>query len=562
MALGPGYREKALDDLGGTEFDVLVIGGGIVGAGTALDAVSRGLSVALVEARDWASGTSSRSSKLIHGGLRYLEQRDFGLVREALRERGLLLSRLAPHLVRPVRFLYPLRNRIWERAYVGAGVTLYDTMGGARILPWHRQLSRRAALREAPALRHDALVGAIQYYDAQVDDARYTMMVARTAALYGARVATRTEVTGFLREGARVTGAAVRDLESGREIAVRARRVVNTTGVWTDGTQKMTGARAAFTVQASKGVHIVVPRDRIPMDTGLITRTEKSVLFVIPWGRHWIIGTTDTPWEKGPDEPVADRADVDYLLEQANSWLRVPLTHDDIEGVYAGLRPLLSGDTDDTTRLSREHTVAEPVPGLVVVAGGKFTTYRVMAEDAVDAAVRGLEEKVPASVTARLPIMGAEGFEVLWNDRRRLAAASGLHVARVEHLLRRYGTCVREVLDLVAADPALGEPIPGAADYLKAEAVYAVSHEGALHLEDVLSRRTRISIEEWDGGEAAARPVAELIAPFLGWSEDDIAAEVDRHLQRVRAERGGAERGGAEAPPRSAPSRPSPASAA
>lgn len=539
VALGPQYREDTLRDLAETEFDVVVVGGGIVGAGAALDAVSRGLSVALVEARDWAAGTSSRSSKLIHGGLRYLEQRDFGLVREALRERGLLLQRLAPHLVRPVRFLYPLRNRVWERAYVSAGVTLYDTMGGARSLPRHRQLTRRAALREAPALRSDALVGAVQYYDAQVDDARYTMMVARTAAQYGARVATRAEATGFLREGERVTGVHVLDLEGNREIAVRARRVVCATGVWTDGAQAMTGSRAAFGVRASKGVHLVVPRDRIPMGTGLITRTSRSVLFIIPWGRHWLVGTTDTPHTDGPDEPVADHTDIGYLLDQANAVLRTPLTHDDIEGVYAGLRPLLSGEVDDTTRLSREHAVAEPVPGLVVVTGGKFTTYRVMARDAVDVVAEGLDDSVPASVTGRLPILGATGYEVLWNERRRLAAESGLHVARIEHLLHRYGSCAREVLAMVANDPALGAAVPGAEDYLCAEAVYAVTHEGALHLEDVLSRRLRVSIEEWDGGVAAASRVAELVAPWLGWDAERVSGEVKRYVLQVTAERRG-----------------------
>ena len=537
IALGPRYRRNAVHALSGTEYDVLVVGGGVVGAGAALDAVSRGLSVALVEARDWAAGTSSRSSKLIHGGLRYLEQRDFALVREALRERGLLLHRIAPHLVRPVRFLYPLRNRVWERAYVSAGVTLYDTMGGSHALPRHRQLTRRGALREAPALRPDALVGAIQYHDAQVDDARYTMMVARTAAQYGATVATRVEMTGLLREGERVTGARVVDLESGREIDVRARRVVCATGVWTDRAQAMTGARAAFGVRASKGVHLVVPRDRIPMDTGLITRTDRSVLFVIPWGRHWLVGTTDTPHEEGPDEPVAARTDVGYLLDQVNAVLRTPLTHDDIEGVYAGLRPLLSGDADDTARLSREHAVAEPVPGMIVVTGGKFTTYRVMARDAVDVVADGLDDAVPASVTARLPILGAVGFEVLWNDRRRIAAESGLHVARVEHLLHRYGSCVHQVLELIAEDPELGAPIPGAEDYLRAEAVYAVTHEGALHLEDVLSRRLRVSIEEWDGGASAASHVAELLAPRLGWDREEIDGEVDRYLRWIASER-------------------------
>jgi glycerol-3-phosphate dehydrogenase len=536
--LDPRYRDTALQTMAETEFDVLVIGGGIVGTGVALDAVSRGLSVALVEARDWAAGTSSRSSKLIHGGLRYLEQRDFRLVREALRERGLLLTRLAPHLVRPVPFLIPLRKRVWERFYIGAGVGIYDTMGGARAVPRQRQLSRRAALREAPGLRSDALVGGILYYDAQTDDARFTLAVARTAVQYGACVTTRTEVTRFLREGVRVTGACVRDLETGREIAVRARQVINATGVWTDGSGEMAGIRGAFTVRASKGVHFLVPRDRIFLDTGLILRTEKSVLFVIPWGRHWIVGTTDTAWDSG-ENPVADRADIDYLLERVNAVLRSPLAYEDIEGVYAGLRPLLAGESDDTARLSREHAVAEPVPGLVVVAGGKYTTYRVMAQDAVDVAARDMNSHVPESVTARLPLLGAEGFEVLWNDRRRLAARSGMHIARIEHLLNRYGSCVGELLELVAADPALGEPIPGAQDYLKVEAVYAASHEGALHLGDVLSRRMRISMEERDNGAAAAHHVADLMAPILGWDADDIDREVEAHLRTVRTEHGG-----------------------
>jgi glycerol-3-phosphate dehydrogenase len=537
--LGPEYRDTALQTMADTEFDVLVVGGGIVGTGAALDAVSRGLSVALVESRDWAAGTSSRSSKLIHGGLRYLEQLDFRLVREALRERGLLLSRLAPHLVRPVPFLLPLRNRVWERLYIGAGVGLYDTMGGGRALPRHRQLSRRAALREAPALRPDALIGAIQYYDAQTDDARFTLAVARTAAQYGATVATRTEVTRFLRESDRVTGAWVRDLETGREFAVRAQRVINATGVWTDGTRDMAGIRSTLSVQASKGVHLVVPRDRIRLDTGLILRTEKSVLFVIPWGRHWILGTTDTAWNLGDEDPVADRADIDYLLERINAVLRIPLTYDDIEGVYAGLRPLLSGQADDTAKLSREHSVTVPVPGLVVVAGGKYTTYRVMAQDAVDVAARDMSTSVPASVTDRVPLLGAAGYEILCNERQRLAAGSGLHIARIEHLLERYGSCVHELLDLIAGDPALGEPIPGAQDYLRVEALYAVTHEGALHLEDVMARRMRISFEEWDHGSAAAREVAELIAPVLGWDAGDVDRETEAYLRLARTEHGG-----------------------
>ena len=537
VALSPEARAQALRAMAAEQLDVLVVGGGVVGAGCALDAATRGLSVGLVEARDFASGTSSRSSKLIHGGLRYLEMLDFALVREALRERGLLLTRLAPHLVRPVRFLYPLRHRAWERVYAGAGVTLYDAMAMNGGLPHHRHLSRRGALRECPALRKDALVGALQYYDAQVDDARHTMFLARTAAAYGAQVVSRTKVVGFLREGERVTGVRLHDLEHDRTFEVRAQQVINATGVWTDDTQALVGERGQFHVRASKGIHLVVPRDRIQSSTGLILRTEKSVLFVIPWGRHWIVGTTDTDWTLDKTHPAASSTDIAYLLDHVNQVLQTPLSRADVQGVYAGLRPLLSGESESTSQLSREHTVGSPVPGLVVVAGGKYTTYRVMARDAVDACVHGLGRSVPPSCTEVVPLLGADGFRALWNSRRRLAATSGLHVARVEHLLRRYGTLVTEVLDLLGADPSLAGPVEGAEDYLRAELVYAASHEGARHLEDLLTRRTRISIETFDRGVAAAPEAAALMAGVLGWTDDQRAREVERYCRRVEAER-------------------------
>ncbi len=541
VALSPAAREEALQAMADTELDVLVIGGGVVGAGSALDAATRGLSVGLVEARDFASGTSSRSSKLIHGGLRYLEMLDFRLVAEALGERGLLIQTLAPHLVRPVPFLYPLRHRGWERLYAGAGLALYDTLGllsgRARGVPHHRHLSRHGALRVMPSLRKDALVGALQYYDAQVDDARHTMFIARTAAAYGAHVANRARVTGLLREGERVVGAVVHDQESGATVRIRAQQVVNATGVWTDDTQSLAGERGQFHVRASKGIHLVVPRDRIRGDSGLILRTEKSVLFVIPWGRHWIIGTTDTDWSLDKAHPAASAADIDYLLQHVNAVLREPLTHEDVEGVYAGLRPLLSGESDSTSKLSREHAVAHTVPGLVVVAGGKYTTYRVMARDAVDEAVRAIDAKVPPSVTESIPLLGAEGFAAMKNARYQLAHRYGVHVARVEHLLGRYGALTAEVLDLVAADPTLGEALAGAPDYLRAEIVYAASHEGARHLDDLLARRTRISIETFDRGIGAMEEAARLAAPVLGWSEAQVAREVEHYRKRVEAER-------------------------
>ena len=540
--LSPAGREQALAAMrDAPELDVLIVGGGVVGAGAALDAVTRGLRTAIVEARDWASGTSSRSSKLIHGGLRYLEMLDLTLVREALAERGLLIQRIAPHLIRPVPFLYPLTHRGWERPYVGAGVLLYDTLGTAggsnRGLPHHRHLTKRRALREAPCLAPDSLTGAVQYWDAQVDDARHTMTVVRTAASFGALAANRARVVGFLRTGERVTGARVVDLETGAEFEVRAKQVINATGVWTDETQALADARGQFHVRASKGVHLVVPRDRLQASTGLILRTETSVLFVIPWGRHWIIGTTDTDWNLDLAHPAASARDIDYLLEHVNSVLTSPLTRADVEGVYAGLRPLLSGESELTSKLSREHVVGHPVPGLVVVAGGKYTTYRVMARDAVDEAVRGMDAAVPASVTENIPLVGAEGWDGVRNQRQRLAARSGLHVARIDHLLGRFGSLIGEVLELIEADPRLAEPLAGADDYLLAEVVYAVTHEGARHLDDVLARRTRASIEAWDRGVSAAPVVASLMAGSLGWDAAHTATEVEHYLARVAAER-------------------------
>jgi glycerol-3-phosphate dehydrogenase len=537
MRLDPAYRAAAWHRLGAEEFDLVVIGGGVTGAGTALDAATRGLSVALVEARDWASGTSSRSSKLFHGGLRYLEQLEFGLVREALRERELMTTRLAPHLVKPVPFLYPLTHRAWERPYVAAGLLLYDTIGGHTSLPAQKHLSRRAALRTFPGLRDDALVGAVRYFDAQADDARHTLTVARTAARYGAVARSSTQVVGFQRESDRVVGVVVRDVEDGRETTVRAGAVVNCTGVWTDEIQALSGSRGRFKVRASKGIHVVVPREKIVGDAGLILRTESSVLFVIPWKSHWLIGTTDTDWYLDLAHPAATKSDIDYLLRHVNRVLVSPITHDDIEGVYAGLRPLLAGESEESSALSREHAVARVVPGLVSIAGGKYTTYRVMAADAVDLAAQELLKRVAPSCTDRVPLLGADGYFALENQVPALAAEYGLHPYRVRHLLDRYGSLLRDVLEPGRDDATLLGTVPGAPDYLLAEIRYAVTHEGALHLEDVLTRRTRISIEYPHRGVESAPSVAAVVASVLGWSDAERDREIATYVDRVDAER-------------------------
>ena len=546
-ALDARDRGAVLTRLATERFDVLVIGGGVTGAGTALDAASRGLRVALVEARDLASGTSSRSSKLIHGGLRYLEQFDFKLVYEALRERDLLVSKLAPHLVKPVSFLYPLYKKVVERPYVGAGLVLYDSMEGTRRpVPRHRHLSARGALKRAPALSPDRLAGAMLYYDAQVDDARHTLTVARTAAAHSAVIGTRLSVVGLLRSAERVTGARVRDEESGRILEVSAEAVVICAGVWTDLVHELAGVQAGYKVRMSKGVHIVVPRAAVDADTGMILRTEKSVLFFIPWGEHWIVGTTDTDFAGDRAEPVATEEDIEYILAAANRVLARPLIRADVIGVYAGLRPLVDAPAGNgakpnggkpTTKLSREHVVDTPVPGLASIAGGKFTTYRLMARDVVDAAVADFDREVPGSVTEQVPLLGADGLAAVQPAVGRLAEDYGVPRAAVEHLLGRYGTLAAEVLELVKGDAALGRPLAPGHPYLRAEVAYAVSHEGALHVEDVLMRRTRLFIESADSGAAVAAEVAALMGRPLGWSRRRRAAETRRYLDLVEAER-------------------------
>ena len=547
VALTPQARTDALAALEGAaegnELDVLVIGGGVTGAGIALDAVTRGLRVGLVEAQDWASGTSSRSSKLVHGGLRYLQMLDFHLVHEALTERDLLLKRIAPHLVRPVSFLYPLEHRVWERAYVGAGVALYDVLAsvapGNRALPWHRHVTRSGLERMFPDLRHDAAVGAIRYWDASVDDARLVAMLVRTAASYGAHAASRTQVVELTRRGTGVVnGAVVEDLESGRRFTVRADQVINATGVWTEETEALAGDEGGLRVLASKGIHIVVPRERIRGDVGLILQTEKSVLFVIPWSRYWVIGTTDTPWEQELVHPVATAADIDYVIEHANAVLADPITRDDIIGTWAGLRPLLQPGTKAGTssaKVSREHTVASPVPGLTVIAGGKLTTYRVMAVDAVDFALGERAKSLP-SITDRIPLAGAEGHAVLQRQARRIGSTYGWSRTMVDHLLHRYGSLLTEIIEMVDADPSLGRPVEGAPAYLRAEVAYAASHEGVLHLEDVMVHRTRLVYEQRDRGLGAIAEIADLVGERLGWDAGRRADEIAAYTARCEAE--------------------------
>ena len=547
--LNAASRDAALTALGTTSepgrppLDVLVVGGGVVGAGAALDAATRGLRVGLVEMRDFASGTSSRSSKLIHGGVRYLEMLDFALVREALRERGLMLDRLAPHLVKKVPILYPLKHRIWERLYSGAGLLLYDTIGLSpshpRGVPMHRHLTARSVRRIAPSLKPDSYVGALQYYDAQVDDARHTLTVVRTAAAYGAHVANRTQAIEFVREGERVIGAVVKDLETGTDHTVRAKVVVNAAGVWTDEIQEMAGGKGSLKVQASKGIHLVVPRDRIRMASGFdlahgeVGAVRRALGPALDHRHH----RHPLAAGQGPTRPRRP-SDIDYLLDHVNARVRAtahPATTCRVCTQGCGRCSAASPTTPPSCRASTWWR--PPLPGLVLVGGGKYTTYRVMAADAIDAAVHSLGGQIAPCITDRVQLLGAAGYRGRWNQRHLLAEQSGLPVARVEHLLNRYGSRINELLDLIADDPSLAEPIHGGEDYLRVEIAYACSHEGARYLTDLLARRTRISIETWDRGLSAAPGVADLAGAVLGWDADERARQIAVYLRRVEAER-------------------------
>ena len=531
--LDPDQRDAALKSLATNTFDVLVIGGGVTGVGAALDAASRGLKVALVEASDLASGTSSRSSKLIHGGLRYLEQYDFKLVREALHERELMVSSLAPHLVKPLAFLYPLHEKVRERTYVGAGLALYDALRGfQRALPGHKHISQKKILEIAPSLRPDLVTGAIKYFDAQVDDARHTMMIARTAVRHGAVVATNVRVESLVREGKRVLGVKARDTESGKLITIKATATVMCTGIWSDQLHDSFGLKAGYNVTMSKGVHIVLPKKAIQSREGIILKTAKSVLFLIPWSNKWIVGTTDTPYTADPSKPLAEREDIEYIINEANKVLKPKLKIEDVIGVYAGLRPLVANKKDSsTTKLSREHTVDRSAPGFVSIAGGKYTTYRVMGKDVIDLAGIELRRIIPESVTEKLPIVGADGYYALIQQAERIAEESGLSSESVIHLLNRYGSLISEVLQIIEMDPKLAKPLAKGLPYLKAEIYYAASHEGARSVDDVISRRTRLAFEATDSAMEIANDVAIIIAPILKWTAKQKKDSISAYLK-------------------------------
>lgn len=536
--LDPVRRAADLAAAAASTADVLVIGAGVTGAGAALDAAARGLKVVLVEAGDLACGTSSRSGKAFHGGLRYLEQLNFQLVAHAIAERDLMVNRLCPHMAWPESFVYPLTHKGWERVYVGAGVTLYDLFGlKGRAVPLQRHFSRAGLKRHIPSIDAGRVIGGIQYHDALMDDARHTLAVARTAAGLGARVLTGLPVRDFLKEGGRVAGVVVEDRDSGTRHTLRARAVINAGGIWADELQRLAGA-STFRVQPAKGVHLLLPASAIRSDAGILARATDSVIIARRWYGYWLVGTTDTPWDRDKGRPVAERADIDYLLDNLNRYLADKVTAADVLGVFAGLRPLLRPveGMDATSALSRDHAVLPGPDGLTTIVGGKYTTYRRMAADAVDAAVAPLGVTTP-SRTATLPLVGATRWAEVRAQAGTIAARHRLAPALVDLLLRRHGDGIEEVLALGQKRPQWLRPLDGAPRYLPAELIHAVRAEGARTLADVMVRRAHLSIELPDGGLALAPQVVALIAPHLGWSPERQQQEKASYRALIEAER-------------------------
>ncbi len=533
----PFDRTEMLRRLGEESFDVLVIGGGITGAGVALDAATRGLRVALVERGDFASGTSSKSSKLVHGGLRYLQQGEVNLVYQALHERRRLRTN-APHLVKVLPFMIPvltkdgLISRKIARA-LGSAMWMYDLTGGWRIGKFHKRLGKKAAFAHLPTMPEQRLASAYLYYDAAADDARLTLTVLRTAAAAGAVVVNWCEVDGLAKNQAgAVTGALVE--VDGRHLPVAARVVVNAAGVWADDVRSLDEAQHPDSLRPAKGVHITIPWEKVRNDIAVVIPVPKDrrSLFVVPWGplpdgtfRSTYVGTTDTDYQGDLDQPLCTKDDVDYVLTALNASITTGVTPADITGTWAGLRPLVkAASSGRTADLSRHHRVVASASGLITVTGGKLTTYRAMAEDTVDAALRRLGRRARCR-TRRLALLGAEGY----------LEADGKSDVEV-HLANRYGTLAAEVLALIAATPALAEPLVPGLPYLRAEAVYAVRAEMARTLDDVLSRRTQARLIDRAATLAAAPGVADLIAPELGWDSSEIERQLGDYARQCAAE--------------------------
>lgn len=528
-------RRAAFDLLSHARFDVLVIGGGITGAGVARDAAMRGLRTALVERDDFAAGTSSRSSRLIHGGLRYLEHGWLNLVFESSRERRTLM-RIAPHLVRPLAFTWPVyeeaRVPLWK---LGAGLMVYDALALFRNMGGnHQRLVPDEVLELEPAVRRERLRGGARYFDASTDDVRLTLANVRAAAEEGATVMNHAEVRLLRRAGSHVTGAHVVDRRTGKGVDVTARAVVNATGAWSDSIRRMVDPQASAALRGTKGVHIAVPRERIGNREALtiLSAVDGRVMFVLPAAAFTIIGTTDTDYAGPIDEVRATRADVDYLLRSANEYFpAAQLTATDVVAAWAGIRPLVAGRGGAPGTTSREHSITWSAPGLLTVTGGKLTTYRSMAASVVDQVVRALGATARPAPTHAVALPGGAMSSLI--EETELATATIGIAPLADHLVRMYGTAWRAVWTIVGSNTALSAPVAPTLPYIVAELHYAVEQEMALTLGDLLIRRLHVAFETRDHGAAAAPAAARAVGPLLGWSESDYAAQLAEYREEI-----------------------------
>ncbi|HEU5228110.1 MAG TPA: glycerol-3-phosphate dehydrogenase/oxidase [Ktedonobacteraceae bacterium] len=547
--LSSTVRQHNLSLLGSESFDVLVIGGGVTGAGVALDAVARGYKVALVEKHDFASSTSSKSTKLVHGGIRYLPNFDFALIHEALVERGLLLQN-APFLVHPVAFVLPIYAH--DRHPVGipfttpkgiglglmldTGLWLYDLLAGRRNIHRHHRLSRSQVMKLAPSLVTDELKSGYVYYDAQTNDARLTITLIRTAAQYGATIVNYAGVTSFVMENRKVRGAQVCDYLTNQTVTVRARHIVNATGVYAEQLEALTGEEPEVKVEPSKGVHLIFARDKLKLGDSAIVLPEtddKRILFIVPWESRAIYGTTDTG-TGDLDHPVATHDDVSYLLNHLKRYLSVDLSTDDIISVYSGYRPLVKPNKpgQSTAKLSRTHVVLQGDSGLVTIVGGKLTTYRRMAQDTVDVLSRrdGSKQVHP---TAHLPLAGSAGWPLQQKAITRRGTELGLATDIVEQLKRSYGSNALPILEMIADDPSLATRLIDDLPYIRAEVLYACRQEMAMTPYDILARRTAITLEDRQRGLGIVEQVAALIAQELHWTPGQQQAMIDAYRTSI-----------------------------
>lgn len=536
---GLGSREHALERLAagpeGGEFDLLVVGGGITGAGIALDAAARGMSVGLVERNDFASGTSSKSSKLVHGGLRYLEQREFGLMREAAQERDLLRN-LAPHLVEPIPFVLPVSDK-WARAKFGVGLWAYDALASFKNLKVHRYLGVDETETAVPAMPKGKIKGGFLFYDCKNDDVRLVMEVLIQAVRYGAVVCNYAAVTGIDgTEKGCVVG--VEERPSGTRFEIRAKKVIAAAGVWADRVEKLANPESEQRLRPSKGIHLSFSRSKVPMGeaAAFIPDAErKRFLFVIPWLDSVIVGTTDTSFEGDLDRPTVEPEDRSYCIDAVNSVFHLSLTDEDITGAWAGLRPLIAGKAGATADLSRSHRVYDIAPSVLGITGGKLTTYRRMAGDAVDRVAEALGNNTK-SKTGWIRL-GTADVEALRAAVARRGKRLSISQERLDNLVRCYGDRAMSVLE-IATDHELSTPLVPGLQPIAAEAVYCARHEMAVHLGDLLSRRTRLALTDAAAGVGEHSRAPSVMASELVWGGERGAAEVASHREEVEHERG------------------------